>query len=527
MNPQPSAAPAGTMSNEATTTSNAPRTSPSAHFHLNPNIVVCGDPVKQDKNSKDVKFRAQHHHHQKRSDRPSHEFHDDAVHTHYSGATWGEEATAGGVDREWKVEETVSNDASGQLDIEEKGELDEYKDRQSKLSLAQRTLRITWAWFPINMSTGAIASLLPQQPYTFNGLITIGKAVYILNLVLFCLFFILIVARFVRKPRALSTSLHHPSESFYFGGFWVAVGIIILGIQAYGVPECGPWLVTAMRVIFWTYYAMSGIIAVFQYHIIFQVEKLGQSDAMPAWILPAYPLLVIGVLASNVAETQPPQSSLEIIIGGLAAQGLGWVLAIFIYTVYFTRLIHSDLPSPAVRPGMYMSVGPAAYTCAGLLALGRAAMSNLPSGFLGIEAFSVGELWYAMSVPAALFLWLVAAWFSALSTVACVREMRAMTFSLQWWSFIFPNAGLALATIQIGNALDSKGIKITGVVITVILIPLWIFNAIMHVRAMWRRELLAPGCDMGVEDVNEKHDIKVERRKKRKMRLRHRGTKSQ
>lgn len=508
-------------SNEVNGASEAPRTSPSAHVHLNPDIVVCGDPIEQEKGSNDMTFRAQHHHHQHR-DRPSHESQDDdAVHTHYSGATWGEESTVGDVNRGLKADESVSNEANGQLDVEEKGELRDHKHRRPKLSLAQRTLRITWAWFPINMSTGSIATLLPRQPYTFDGLLTIGKIFYITNLVLFCLFTTLIIARFVRKPRALSTSLHHPSESFFFGSFWVSVGLIILGMQVYGVPECGPWLVRAMRVIFWIYFAMSGIIAVLQYHIIFQVEKLGQSDAMPAWILPAYPLLVIGVLASSIAQTQPPQSALELIIAGIAAQGLGWILAIFIYTVYFTRLIHSDMPPPSVRPGMYMSVGPAAYTCAGLLALGKGAMSSLPPGFLGIEALNVGQLWYAISVPAALFLWLLAAWFSALSTVACVKKMRTMTFSLQWWSFIFPNAGLALATIQIGNALESKGIKIAGVVITVILIPLWIFNAIMHVKAIWQRELLAPGRDMGVDDVNEKHDIKVERKRMRKMRLKH------
>lgn len=389
--------------------------------------------------------------------------------------------------------------------------------RRPKLSFAQRSIRVTWAWFPSSLSTGSIAVLLSNQPYTFTGLDTIAKIFYIISLIMFLGLLSLIIARFVRKPRALVTSLHHPSESFFFGGFWVSVALIILGMQTFGVPACGPWMVRMMRVLFWIYYACAMFVAVLQYHVIFEVEKMTPGDAMPVWIFPAYPFLVTGVLASAIAKTQPPQSALELIIGGLAGQGLGWILAFFVYTVYLTRLIHSDMPPPSLRPGMYMSVGPAAYTCAGLLTLGKQAMSVVPPDFLGVTSFPVGDIWYAMSVPAALFLWLIAIWFSALSTVSVLNSVKKMGFALQWWSFIFPNAGLATATIRLGEALDSKAIKLAGTVITVILIPLWFMVIFSHGRAIWDRELLAPGKDVGVDDVNYNHDVKAERSRMRKL----------
>lgn len=46
-----------------------------------------------------------------------------------------------------------------------------------------RILHFTWPWFSCTMSTGAIAVLLSNQPFTFNGLRTIGKIFYILDLV--------------------------------------------------------------------------------------------------------------------------------------------------------------------------------------------------------------------------------------------------------------------------------------------------------------------------------------------------------
>lgn len=83
------------------------------------------------------------------------------------------------------------------------------------------------------------------------------------------------------------------------------------------------------------------------------------SEAVPAWILPAYPFLVTGTVAANIAETQESPAAVRMIIAGIMGQGLGWILALFIYVVYLTRLISNNMPPPSTRPGMYVSVGPA------------------------------------------------------------------------------------------------------------------------------------------------------------------------
>ena len=70
------------------------------------------------------------------------------------------------------------------------------------------------------MATGAMAVLLAFQPFTFDGLFTIGKMFFILDLVLFVAFTACIASRFIMSPGALELSLHHPRESFFFGGFW-------------------------------------------------------------------------------------------------------------------------------------------------------------------------------------------------------------------------------------------------------------------------------------------------------------------
>ncbi|KAK8049003.1 hypothetical protein PG994_010733 [Apiospora phragmitis] len=346
------------------------------------------------------------------------------------------------------------------------------------------------------MSTGALASLLGQQPFTFPGLTTIGKIVFILDMVLFLTFSSLIAVRFALKRRAIVASLHHPSESFFFGAWWVSLALLLNCTASYGVPGLGgasgggAWLVSALRVLFWMYFACATLVAILQYYIIFQTEHLHVSDAMPAWVLPAYPFLVSGPLAAQIVKSQhDPTAALQIIVAGISGQGLGWVLALLMYSVFFTRLIRSDIPGPSVRPGMFVS-----------------AHLQIPQGFLGITSLDVGDVWLAAALPAGLFLWMVAIWFAGVTTLHVLRDARRMRFSLQWWAFVFPNAGLAMATIQIGTVLDSDGAKAVAAALTVLLVGLWLLCAAMHVRAVWRHDLLQPGRDQGVDDVNAVHD---------------------
>ncbi|EXK83790.1 hypothetical protein FOQG_11951 [Fusarium oxysporum f. sp. raphani 54005] len=387
------------------------------------------------------------------------------------------------------------------------------KNAPRPLRLKDRVVRITWSWFPCTMSTGGLANLLNEQPYTFTGLKIIGKTFFILNIILFLTFTALIIARFTMKPRAFSTSLHHPSESFFFGAFWVSIALILTGAQSYGGPETGPWFTTAMRVVFWIYYACEMVVAVTQYHIIFETERLDISEALPGWILPAYPFLVTGMLAAKVAGSQPQWSAVQIIVAGLMGQGLGWMLALFIYAVYLSRLIQHKLPDASKRPGMFIAVGPTAFTCGGLIALGTQAKSALPDDFLGTHSIPAGELWSGMSVAAGLFIWLMAIWFSALSAISVLRAVRRMEFSLSWWALVFPNVGLALATINVGNTLSSRGIKIFGSALTVVLVIVWFICAAFHIRAIIRRDLLAVGKDLDVEHVNKQHDRKAEKQR--------------
>ncbi len=110
---------------------------------------------------------------------------------------------------------------------------------------------------------------------------------------------------------------------------------------------------------YWIYAACALLVSIFQYHIIFDVERLPVHDMMPAWILPIYPVIILGPLASVILTTQPSSAGTPILIGAIAFQGLGWIFGILIYSLYITRLTGSAIPDESKRPGMYIAVGPA------------------------------------------------------------------------------------------------------------------------------------------------------------------------
>lgn len=303
--------------------------------------------------------------------------------------------------------------------------LDQLRRRQgftsARVSLRERLSHFTWCWFECTMSTGALAALLgfqeeehPVYDDSTRHLILrrVGQAFFVLDVLLFSLFFVLISVRFMIRPAALKASLHHPHEvsmtqespcikqrmkspmcwhiashsesleltqlfsiqSFFYGTFWVSIALLLEGLQEYGVPwissligsqEPPPWLHQVIEAMFWIYAAGALQLVIFQYHVIFDEERLPiVQKAMPTWILPAYPFIIMGPLAAVILKdnNQQPgrdESAKSMLIGGIVFAGLGWSLAFIMYTVYFTRLISGALPKAKKRPDMFVAVGPA------------------------------------------------------------------------------------------------------------------------------------------------------------------------
>jgi C4-dicarboxylate transporter/malic acid transport protein len=376
-------------------------------------------------------------------------------------------------------------------------------DSSAPVSFMDRMEHFTWANFTLTMSTGGLALLLGSQPHAFRGLLTIGKIVFIFDLVLFVLACSAITYRFVKFPGTFKASLIHPTESLFLPTSLLSVASIISAIGIYGIAATGHWLVQVYKALFWLYFAFTFVSAVAQYYYLFSRPQFTIQGMVPSWILPIFPFMLCGTISSSGAGRMAPKEAMPLVVGGLTAQGLGMLVAFIMYAQYIRRLLQFGLPSPNMRPGMFISVGPPAFTALAIIGLA----DDFPAGetYFGDPAITQ-QVVKIMATFTAVFMWCLSFWFFAISVIACLDAFGSMSFHLSWWSFVFPNVGFTVAVIGIGRSLQSEGILWVGTAMTLLLVSVYLIVLVCHVRAVWRKQIWFPGKD---EDVQHSDPDKV------------------
>lgn len=92
----------------------------------------------------------------------------------------------------------------------------------------------------------------------------------------------------------------------------------------------------------------------------------------PVWVFPAYPLLLTAPFAGNLvaaaskADHLHSINTLSITLAAVAIQGTGFLIAFMVLAAFIYRLMTQKLPRDAQRPGVFISIGPSAFTAAGL-----------------------------------------------------------------------------------------------------------------------------------------------------------------
>ncbi|KAK2675108.1 Transporter protein SLAC1/Mae1/ Ssu1/TehA [Fusarium oxysporum f. sp. vasinfectum] len=335
-----------------------------------------------------------------------------------------------------KGEDPFRDDASeDEKHHDDHGKVEMFDPNRPKMPLKQRMHHFTWAWFTFPMSTGGLSLLIFAQPHQFPGLLGIGMTVYIINIILFVAICSSMLMRFFFNPGDMANT------------------------QRYAIPDNDTTLAWAIQVAFWSYVVVTLLLAIGQYSYVFAAHNFGLQTMMPTWILPIFPIMLSGTIASVVAETQPEIAAIPIIVAGLTCQGLGLSVAVLMYAHMVGRLMSAGLPNREHRPGLFMNVGPPSFTALALIGMANGLPKSLDpdmDGFL----IDVGII-RTMALISGIFLWALAAWWWGIAIVAVVQS-PPVYFHLGWWAMVFPNTGWILATISIGNAMGNEPVKWMG-----------------------------------------------------------------
>ncbi|KAK4460186.1 voltage-dependent anion channel-domain-containing protein [Cladorrhinum samala] len=371
-----------------------------------------------------------------------------------------------------------------------------------RLGIRARLRHFTWAWYTLSMSTGGLSLLIINQPHQFPGLRQIGLAVYIINIIIFTLITSALVSRFFLFAGSLKRSVTHPREGFFVPTSLLSVATLITSTQKYivgdgQVPDGEkPGLRWAVQAAFWLYVALSTCLAVGQYGYVFAgPHSFGLQTMTPAWILPIFPVMLSGTAASVIAGAQPAGAATPIIVAGLTCQGLGVSVAAMMYAHMVGRLMQSGLPDREHRPGLFMCVGPPAFTALAFIGLA----GSLPEEFdADMDGMLDATVMASMATTAAGFLWALSFWWFCIAVLA-VAQNPPRHFHLGWWASVFPNTGLVLATISLGTCFRNEPVLWFATAMSILLLLTFCFVLFHHVRALVVQDILYPGRDEDVE----------------------------
>ena len=342
-----------------------------------------------------------------------------------------------------------------------------------------------------------LSLLIFAQPHQFPGLRTIGLVVYIINLFIYAGVGALLITRFLIHQGDLKASITHAREGFFVPTFFLATATVITSTDRYAIPKMDQNLVWAVQGAFWAYLSATLLLAVGQYSYVFNGKSFGLQTMMPTWILPIFPIMLTGTIASVIAETQPAVAAIPIIVAGLTCQGLGFSVAVLMYAHMVGRLMQSGMPNREHRPGLFMCVGPPAFTALAIIGMANGLPKNIGIDTDG-RMFDRGDI-RTIAMMSAIFLWALSFWWFGIATVAVLLS-RPKYFHLGWWAMVFPNTGFVLATISIGNQLQNEGILWVATGMSICLLLMYSFVLFFNVKAVITQDIMYPGRDEDVED---------------------------
>ncbi|AEO71442.1 uncharacterized protein THITE_2123792 [Thermothielavioides terrestris NRRL 8126] len=291
---------------------------------------------------------------------------------------------------------------------------------------------------------------------------------------------------------------------------------ILITITQYGTPHTGPWLLRVVEALFWIYIGVSVLVSASLYLTLWSTLVFPIHTMTPVWVFPAYPLLLTAPFGANLISAADGTGRLgainavPIALAAVAVQGTGFLISFMVCAAFLYRLMTQKLPRDHQRPGVFISIGPGAFTCTGIVQLGTLAPSIFPDGFPPTTtASSVSTLQAAaaaapilrlLAYTAGLWLWGLSIWFFLVSVGSLWKYVRPeskgkLRFQMTWFSFVFPNTALVTATEALGTAFGSAGLKIFGCVLAACLVLVWILVFTEMLRCLWRRELLWPKED--------------------------------
>jgi tellurite resistance protein len=272
----------------------------------------------------------------------------------------------------------------------------------------------------------------------------ISEAIGAVALLVFALLCIGYITKLAMYPRSVQAEFCHPISGNFFGTIAISVLLISALVAPYAAPVAqGIWMAGALMTFAQSFVVVSRLLK----------GQVDASHAVPAW-------LISGVATLDIAVTglvMPMAWAAEF---NLFAGAVGAVLALVMYAMIVSRLVHREPLARLMTPSLMILVAP--------FAVGFLAYTNIVGG---IDRFAAVLFYFG------LFMFVV---------IAPKVFHPSVKFSPAWWAISFPLAALTNAALRYAQFLSSRPLFMLAIALltglTVVLLILTVLTARMVIN---------------------------------------------
>jgi len=232
----------------------------------------------------------------------------------------------------------------------------------------------------------------------------------------------------------------------------------------------------------------------------------------PSVFLPVIGLLTAastGGIIVNYGYDVSARLAMPVIIFSYFLVGYGVFFGLMLYSIFTHRLMAAGWPAPAKLPGLFILVGPMGQAAAALQLLGTAANTKQDFAHYNKGTFLTASAASGLDSASILIALLIMGfdYFWALVALFAVVEgafKKQLTYSMMWWSTIFPLATLVTAWEVLATEMNSPTFKVLATALVIIIVISYFMNWAFTIVHLFKGTLIASSSTEEVEEMEKK-----------------------
>lgn len=299
------------------------------------------------------------------------------------------------------------------------------------------------------MGISGLALAWRQTASQFGVSPIISDVISVVAVIAFLVLAVSYAAKIAKHPDAVVKEFCHPIAGNFFGTVPIAILLIssLIGPSNEAVAE-----------VVWTVGAVATIALAFTIFSRLVRGKIDSGHALPAWLIPGVATLDIAVAGGGMRMAWARELN-------IVSLGIGSVLALVLFTMIISRLIHQEKLASHMIPSLMILIAP------------------FEVGFLAYTNFTQSiDVFAALLFYFGLFLFF---------TLVLKVFRRSIPFSAGWWGVSFPIAALTNATLRYADTVRLWPITVLSVVLLAFVSGVIVMLSVRTLRVVFNGELLS------------------------------------